>query len=167
MKQMNGFLSKYKLFVFIGILLFMLIPSVACQESPDNHEGKQRYLVVFRDMRPEYKDEVLSIEGVDYVEDTFFNTPDHPAIVIYVTPEAVEEIKKLGFVTRVGEVEKSTIFEPIYITNPLEYTIRVAITGVKMGELEEVVPLVIFVLILVGIGFGLFYLVKRLRVSRR
>ena len=69
---------------------------------------------------------------------------------IYATPEAVEEIEKVDFVIEVLRVTRSTIDAPLYVPN--EVWTAIFITSF---------------LILVGIGFGIFYLAKKLRMSRR
>ena len=64
-------------------------------------DNRTPYGVEFPTWIQEYRDQVLSLEGVIYIKDTISYVRDpegYPAIIIATTPETADEIKEFDFV---------------------------------------------------------------------
>ncbi len=71
----------------------------------------QEFLVILSTSAPGYENEVLAINGLQYIGNVNFidtNNEEHHAIVISAIPTAVEEIKGLNFVVAVSPIDSVT-----------------------------------------------------------
>lgn len=123
-------------------------PARLSQSKPENQEytESQKYVVVFQEMKPEYKNKVLSVRGVEYVRDTTFGTEEYPSIIISGDQESVEKIKEFNFVIDVRRVSEAKDVMPR-----------------AQSSLNEIITEVIMVgVIIILLIFGVIYLERRI-----
>jgi hypothetical protein len=122
------------MFVVLSLLSSNIHTAQASKTEPEQSQayilGAQSdnqtdiYMVNFPTRIPEYKNKVLSVKGVTYIEDLIVEEGPPPAIIIRATPEAISEIKKLDFVIGVWPYEPSQPL-PKFRLHPIELIARI------------------------------------------
>ncbi len=90
----------------------------------------QNYIVVFQEMKSEYRNKVLSIEGVEYVKDTTFGTEEYPAIIVSGAKESIEKIREFDFVTDVRQINEAKDLMPKVEPALKDFTMVVILVGI-------------------------------------